>query len=105
MKVRLLDAAVLLGAAIKAGNHKDIGHLDADRTLAELRKYLQRVLTFDEDVIESAIYSCRMLEEEGLFSHPDGLSLQAFIKKLTPYNHVYDYDYSMFQEKLGDWHE
>lgn len=105
MKIKLLDAALLLDASLRAAHHPQIGHLDAEHSLSELRRILQIKLEFPDEVVESGVYSCRMLAEEGLFQHPDSLSLDTFILNMTPKGWVYNKEYSIFEEKMGDWHK
>lgn len=99
MRITLLDAATLLSAVVIGSKNENIGFEDADRTLAALRQSLYREIDVDKSVVESALWSCMLLKEEGLFSHPDGMTYEGFVSRLTPYGEKFNPDYCSFESK------
>lgn len=96
MSVRLLDIAVMLNYLMQEEEH-----LDTDRTLNKLRTLLNVETLVDKEAVESALFSCRLADEKGLFKHPDKCSFWGYVSKITPKNWKYDRTYSLFVDKDG----
>ena len=99
MRITLLDLSTLLRALIEAERHSGIGHLDAEKSLKELVRVMNKKVDVDEGVVESALYSCRLLEAEGkTIGHPYKTTTKDLIRALTPEGHFYNEEYHMFEE-------
>jgi hypothetical protein len=98
MKITSLDAATLMQAAMEAAKHRDIGLLDADRPLARLRMRLNEKIDVDQQVVESALSSLMELSDVKKWKHPDGMSLEGFIQKITPWGSTYNSKYRVFEK-------
>ncbi len=98
MRITLLDASVLVSHLIRGAHHERVGYEDADVPLEKLRKELNKVVSFEKRDIESALWSCTLLKEEGEFSHPDGITLDTFIKRLTPLGEQFNPLYGVWEK-------
>lgn len=97
-RVSLLDLSILLwhlqGAVDKWGND------DADRTVKELNRLLDRGAVVPTDVLESALASLNQTMEAGLgFFSPDRRSFNDFLRGLTGSKEEYDRLYQHFVRK------
>jgi hypothetical protein len=99
MKITPLDAAVLMHAAIKAAEEKDVGWLDADRPLAKLRMRLNQKIDVEQDLVESALSCLMELNALKKWSHPDGMTAEGFILKIAPWGEVYNPRNGLFEKK------
>jgi hypothetical protein len=99
MRISLLDAATLLSAVVQGSKTESVGFEDADRTLSQMRLSLYREIEVEKSVVESALWSVMLLKEEGLFTHPDGMSYEAFISGLSPSGERFNPEYCVFEKK------
>ena len=99
MKITPMDASVLMHAALKAAEEKDVGWLDADRPLARLRVRLNAKMDVEQSVIESALSCVVELSDAKKWQHPDGLSWEGFVQKITPWGYVYNKEYRLFEKR------
>lgn len=91
--VRLLDIAVLLYAVYQGAADEDVGFEDAQETLDTLTRKLNKKIFMEPAVLESALWSCNLLNEKGKFIHPRGLSFEQFLKDVLgrdKFNRVYN---------------
>jgi hypothetical protein len=98
MRVSLLDTAVLVHGVVKGAGTAEVGYEDANTKLADMRAELNKVIWLDDEDVESALYSCRLLAEHGEWSHPDGLSFEAFAAKLAGKGRRYSLTHSVFEQ-------
>ena len=84
INITALDAAILLTHVIKGMADKDVGFEDADKTYEQIRYSLNRDFMLNVDVVESALWSCNLLNERDSFSHPEGLTFDEFVNKMAP---------------------
>jgi hypothetical protein len=99
VKITLLDAAVLMHAAIKAAERKDIGWLDADKPLNVFRMRLNQKIDVERTLVESALSCLIELDEIDELKHPDGLNAATFIQKITPWGERWDSRYRLFEKE------
>lgn len=99
MKITCMDASVLLQNAMKAADSAKVGWLDANMTLETFRTRINHFIEVDPSVVESAISHIVELDAVKKWTHPDGIDLATFIKKITPPNKTYDYSYRCFERK------
>lgn len=100
MRVSLLTTGVLLRGILHAAEHKDIGHLDAEKTLKHMRDVLNKKIHLPQEVVESALFACRLLEENGEeLGHPDGMSWANMVTSLCGEGYKFDPEFSLFEKK------
>lgn len=84
-KLAPLDVVVLLLNVIKGAQKSSVGFEDADRTYKQMLEQLGRPGTkilVNESLIESALWSCNLLDEQGEFEHPSGTKFGPWLRKL-----------------------
>jgi hypothetical protein len=72
---------------------EDVGFEDANNTLAHVTARLNRKMLLDPNIIESALWSCTMMNERGEFWDAKGRDYDTFLKDLlTPdgFNKIYN---------------
>lgn len=79
-----LDLVVLMFNVFKAEKDPQVGFEDANNTLEMLIKQLNFRFKTSPEAIESALWSCNLLDEKKEFWHPFGMSFDAFVKKALP---------------------
>lgn len=98
--ISLIQASILLANLGYAIRNKNVGFEDADRTYSEMVEALAqgRGLSLKQDVLESALWACNMLDEREIknkclscghehkvtteFFHPLGHSFDSFVKRI-----------------------
>lgn len=81
-RLSLLDMLVLLHNVLEGANDAEVGYEDAEFTLRELVKKLsRRTYPVRRSALESALWSCNLMDEAGKFWHPDGLTFDEYLKK------------------------
>lgn len=96
--ISALDVTALLSNVIQASRQQDVGIEDANRTAAELLKELNVKLRLSESAIESALWACNLLNEKGLFTHPNGGTFDDMAKRIAGPD-KFDKSYNYFVEK------
>lgn len=92
--VSLMDLVILLGNVYRGLVEPLVGFEDADRTVAELTLELNRKTQVGRTALESALWSCNLLNEQGKFWHPKGVDFETFLKKICQgegFNKSYNY--------------
>ena len=98
--LRTIDLAILIYNVYKGAANKNVGFEDANETLDSLCNHLNKEFPIDVSLLESALWSCNLLDEEKQFWHPKELTFQQFVTKLFPkdsFNRIYN----MLEEKNG----
>jgi hypothetical protein len=85
LMVSLVDIVALLDNIYRGAQHAEVGFEDASRTLDAITHELNKKVFIDPSVVESALWSCNLMDEQGKFWHPRGLSFEQFLKKLVPF--------------------
>jgi hypothetical protein len=94
--VRLLDMAVLLYSVHLAARDELIGHTDARESLHSLSMKLGSQIFLEPNVLESALYSANLLDEQGKFVHPAGLTFEQMVTKILK-GRKFDRRFSMIE--------
>ncbi len=92
LKIKILDLAILLLNVHRAAQEPAIGFVDANQSLDTLTSKLDRTISIDRSLIESALWSSNMLDEDGKFWHPRDMSFEKWHKELLKkekYNRYY----------------
>lgn len=98
--MKLLHMAVMIYHVQKAARDPEVGFLDADRTLAEMKKRLNRLIFLDPRVIESALWACNLLNEKGKFEGIGGMSFDEWLADCLPHGE-FDKTYNLIKWKDG----
>ena len=96
--VKLLDLAVLLYHVHRGANDfpQSVGFEDAERTLGGLTGQLNASVYVDIRLLESALWSCSLLNDQGHFWHPKNIPFENFVKNLSG-KHKFNYKYNVFE--------
>lgn len=96
-----MDISILLLNTHKANVQPDIGYQDTIETIEGVNKRLNQKVLVDPRLIESMLWACNMLNEDGKFIHPTNLTLDEFIKVVLP-NGTFDLNYNTIKWNDGD---
>lgn len=80
--IRLIDLVCLLWNAHRGAAHPEVGWEDTEETLDTYTKKLNRGVFVPKELIESGLWSCSLLDEQGEFWHPRGLTFEQFVDKV-----------------------
>ena len=95
--VSLYNLMVLLWNVHKGSGLRQVGFEDADNTLEGLTGALSPQIDVSTDLIESAMWSCNLLDEQGKFCHPTGSSFDEFKKSLESRTEKFNTKYNLFE--------
>lgn len=100
-RISLLDAVVLLYHVHRGAQHPEVGFEDADKTLKQLTKSLAQFrYTITESSLESALWSCNLMDEVGEFWSPQGLSFKDWTNRLLSEQGAdFDHFYNVIDER------
>lgn len=91
-------AAVLLEHVSRGAAHPKVGFEDATRTRWHMeRAFMERAV--DVEAVESALWSCNLLDELGEFKHPYGITFDEFLHDITPAGYVFHKFFNVFLEE------
>lgn len=95
-KIGVLDLAVLIEHVYRGALHPEVGYADSQRTLDTLIGALNKAFWLDPSLIQSALWSCNLLHEQGSFSHPKGLKFEDWVKRFLNPGEKFDPTYHLF---------
>lgn len=96
----ILDLTVMLYNVFKAADHRQVGFEDANRTLQDLITAFSAEISADTELLESAMWSCNLLDEKDEFWHPLNHSFKEFAGKFEGQANVeFDRKYNYFKKK------
>lgn len=81
-KVTLLDLLTLLYHVREGAQTPEVGFLDANNTIQTLTKKLNRKTWVGLDALESALWSCNLMDEVGKFHDYKGRSFDQLLKDI-----------------------
>lgn len=91
-KVSLADLSVLINSVGQASlDEKELGFVDADRTLQELLRDLSPFVYVDESALESALYYANLLNERAEFLDFRGNTFDELVNRLGRFNRTHNY--------------
>ncbi len=86
VQVNILDLATLLFHVHKGALHPNVGFEDCERTLKKLTDELApKRLSVPLDSIESALWSCNLLDEQQEWWSPKNETFEEFYKRLLKF--------------------
>ena len=77
-----IDVLTLLINIYEGSEDKNVGMEDANNSLLDLFNKLSFNVRVDRDILESALWSCNMMNEKKAFRHPLGMNFDVFLKKI-----------------------
>lgn len=80
----MFDGMVLLLNVARGSRHPNVGFEDTDNSEAQLRALIGqgRSIAIEKSALESALWSCNLLDEQKAFEHPDGKSFDDFLNSI-----------------------
>ena len=81
-KISLHDALVLIYHIHQGADDTGIGFVDADNTRTSLTTALDRASWVALSDLESALWSCNLMNEKGKFWHPKGYTFDQFSRQV-----------------------
>lgn len=77
----MFDGMVLLLNVAKGAKHPLVGFEDTDNSEQQLRALIGqgRSISLEKSALESALWSCNLLDEHEAFEHPDGKSFDDYL--------------------------
>jgi hypothetical protein len=78
--LRVLDISVLLYHVYQGLKNPEVGFEDAEETLNSLSKRLNYKFLVDPKILESCLWSCNLLNEQGKWWHPKDRTFDEFLK-------------------------
>lgn len=96
--VRLMDLVVLLYHVHKGANMDEVGFEDALETIDSLTRRLNQRVLIDPNLLESALWSCNMLDEREQFWHPKNKNFDDFVRELLGRD-GFDKTYNLIQKR------
>lgn len=99
IQIKMSDLLVLMYHLQMGASLPAVGFEDADNTINFIMKELQRSASFNIHLIESALWSCNLMDELGYFWHPENRSFNSFLKRmLINKNYKFDKMYNLLLE-------
>lgn len=72
------------------------GEMDADNRYAVILRLISSSVNVSPKIMASALYSARILDEEGAWPFTDGTTFEKLLLRYTPPHHIYNYETSCF---------
>jgi hypothetical protein len=91
--VRLVDVMTLVHNVMAGAMDESVGFEDAGRTINDVLRRLNRNILMDPSVLESALWSCNLMNEKGQFWDSRGRSFDELllaVLKGDPFNKTYN---------------
>lgn len=99
-RLTLLECAVLVHNLIEATQHPEVGFEDLEHSYKRLRGRLASKTTdVPREILESYLWSANLLNEVGLFWHPDGVPFKDFVGRILNEDEEFDYFYNYIKER------
>jgi hypothetical protein len=86
-RLSILDVATLLFHVHRGAQHPEVGFEDAERTIERLtRELFNKRVIVGRDQLQSALWSCNLLDEQKEFWSPHGEQFDKFVHRLLTTN-------------------
>lgn len=82
--VSLLQASIILTNLANAKKDIKVGFEDADRTYEQVVECFSsgKAISLPQDVLESALWACNLLDEQQKFFHPSDHTFDSFVRRI-----------------------
>jgi hypothetical protein len=98
-KVKIVDIMALLYNVLEGAKNPNVGFEDTRETVDTMTRKLNKVFWLEDKVIESALFNANLMNENGLFWHPKGLTFEQFTKQFLKKDEKYNNRYGTFDKK------
>ena len=104
MRIKLMDVLVMLYALHRADSVPALHNIDADQTVEELSALLNKSVLVNKKTIESGLACVNMLNELGLYYHPQGRSFATMLDRMFrgSRNYTFNRSYNLIMEKNNE---
>jgi len=99
-ELNLKSLTILLFNVWKSVKNKHLGWNDAELSLERFYQEFNCRYEISDDLVEKALYCCRMNEESGGFWHPQGKKWDSFLKDVLGRD-AYNNDYCWIEKNGG----
>ena len=100
--VRVADLAVLLdNVRLGASLPDEVGFEDIAETYEMFMRRMDTKLQIPTASVETALWSCNLLDERGRFIHPEGLTFEEFLDRLLDRSYKFNKVYNCLEERKG----
>jgi len=101
-RISLLQLSTLMMNVYLARSVDEIGWQHARQTFENYYKEMDITTRISQSNLETALWACTMLDEQGRFWHPDQNKLRPFVRSILNPDERYDYYYSLIKEDVGE---
>lgn len=98
-EIRILDLLVLLDNTRLGASSPQIGFEDSQQALDTFLNGLNKKVMIPNSSIESALWACNLLDEQGKFKHPKDLTLDQFVSSLLKKGEKFNKKYNFIRGK------
>jgi hypothetical protein len=99
LRVRLIDVLILIHHIMHGAREDRVGFEDANRTLAQVLGHLNKKVSIDPAVLESALWSCNLMDEIGKWWHPEEVPFKKWVKRLLGKGRRFNFVYNWIEIK------
>lgn len=93
--VSVLDLVCLMGNLRRGAGADELGFEDAAQTLDQITAKLNMMISINIDDLQSALWSCNLLNERGKFWHPKDRTFDEFLKMILGPGEAFDKFYNL----------
>lgn len=98
-KVKAVDLMALIFNLLEGAKDPNIGFEDIRETVDTMTRKLNKDYWLEDKVIESALFNSNLMNENGKFWHPKGLTFEQFTKKFLKSDEKYNNRYGTIDKK------
>jgi hypothetical protein len=93
-RLSLMHVCVLMYHVWKAENDPEVGFDDAANTVLSMTRKLNRKVYIDPAILDSAMWACNIMNEQGKFEHPLGLTFDEWTQRVIGARGHFNRDYN-----------
>ena len=90
VRLKPTDILVLINNLVRAKKNPLVGYVDCQHSYNELLQKMHFYVYLQRTEVESLLWSCNLMNEIGMFEHPDDISFNTFLSRIIPRNHKFD---------------
>jgi hypothetical protein len=98
-QVKLRDLTVLIYNVWKGAEDRRVGFEDARETVDSIVAKLNKTFLTDPSLLESGLWSCNLLNEQGEFWHPQGRTFDEFVREILAPGERFHRAYNVIERK------
>ncbi len=98
--VSAMALAVLIYHVFRGAEIEEVGFEDAQETLDTFYRKANRFTLIDPALVESALWSCNLMDERGQFWHPRGRTFDQFLKEVLGDKDGFNKVYNLIEKKV-----